>query len=203
MAPSPAGRLSRRPYLAALAGRERESSLRAGGHWAVLADRFSVLLLLAAFRHRPSRRFSTTSTTSPRWTAAPSDGVRLELAAGPGALRLDFDFHGGAGYAVARRPLPLDLPANWEISFRLRADAPVNNLEFKLIDPTGQNVWWVNRRGFVFPRDWRTLTIKKRQLEFAWGPAGGGDMKQVGRPRDRRSPPAPAARAPSGSTTSR
>ena len=37
----------------------------------------------------------------------------------------------------------------------------------------------MNRRGFEFPRDWRPLKIKKRQLEFAWGPAGGGEMKQV------------------------
>ena len=55
----------------------------------------------------------------------------------------------------------------------------MNNLEFKLIDPSGQNVWWVNRRNFEFPREWRTIRIKKRQLEFAWGPAGGGEMKTV------------------------
>jgi hypothetical protein len=113
------------------------------------------------------------------WTAIPSDNVLLKITQVAGALRLDFDFQGGAGYAVAHRPLRLDLPVNWEITFRLRAEAPVNNLEFKLIDPTGQNVWWVNRRNFNFPRDWQTLRIKKRQLEFAWGPVGGGEMKTV------------------------
>jgi len=117
------------------------------------------------------------------WTAVPSDNVKLAIGSGPGvhdrALRLDFDFQGGAGYAVAHRPLAIDLPANWEISFRLRAEAPVNNLEFKLIDPSGENVWWVNRRNFEFPRDWKTIKIKKRQLEFAWGPIGGGEMKTV------------------------
>jgi hypothetical protein len=143
----------------------------------------ALLLLLAAAplagqAPRPPRTLDDFSTIS-AWTAAPSDGVRLDLSQDQGALRLDFDFHGGAGYAVAHRPLALDLPANWEITFRLRADAPVNNLEFKLIDPSGQNVWWMNRRGFEFPHDWRTLKIRKRQLEFAWGPAGGGDMKQV------------------------
>jgi hypothetical protein len=142
------------------------------------------LLLLAAFSGMPLAARTRTQAlddfaTISAWTAAPSDGVRLDLSPDQGALRLDFDFHGGAGYAVARRPLPLDLPANWEISFRLRGDAPVNNLEFKLIDPTGQNVWWMNRRGFELPREWRTLKVKKRQLEFAWGPAGGGEMKRV------------------------
>ncbi|MEO6191710.1 MAG: coagulation factor 5/8 type domain-containing protein [Thermoanaerobaculia bacterium] len=139
----------------------------------------ALLLLLAASPLYSQTRTLDEFTTIAGWTAAPSDGVHLDLAQDQGALRLDCDFNGGAGYAVARRPLPLDLPANWEISFRLRADAPVNNLEFKLIDPSGQNVWWMNRRGFEFPRDWRTLKIKKRQLEFAWGPAGGGEMKQV------------------------
>ena len=30
--------------------------------------------------------------------------------------------------------------------FRLRGDLPPNNLEFKLVDESGENVWWVNRR---------------------------------------------------------
>jgi hypothetical protein len=145
---------------------------------------FVLLLLLVAVplaavslatQARTLDDFATISS----WTAAPSDGVGLDLSQDQGALRLDFDFHGGAGYAVARRPLPLDLPANWEITFRLRADAPVNNLELKLIDPSGQNVWWSNRKSFQFPREWREVRTKKRQIEFAWGPAGGGEMKQV------------------------
>ncbi len=109
----------------------------------------------------------------------PSDGVSLDLSRDQGALRLDFDFHGGAGYAVAHKAFVLDLPANWQTSFRIRATAPVNNLELKLIDPTGENVWWINRRSFEFPRDWREVRTRKRQIEFAWGPAGGGEMKKV------------------------
>ncbi|HEV7785340.1 MAG TPA: coagulation factor 5/8 type domain-containing protein, partial [Thermoanaerobaculia bacterium] len=113
------------------------------------------------------------------WKAMPSDGVSLDFSRDEGALRLDFDFHGGAGYAVAHKAFALDLPANWQISFRIRAAAPVNNLELKLIDPTGENVWWINRRSFEFPRDWREVKTRKRQIEFAWGPAGGGEMKKV------------------------
>jgi hypothetical protein len=117
------------------------------------------------------------------WTAAPSDGVSLSLSQTEGfqgkALRLDFDFHGGAGYAVARKEIPIELPGNWELSFRLRADSPVNNLEVKLVDPSGENVWWVNKRGYEFPREWTRFRIKKRHLEFAWGPAGGGELRRA------------------------
>ncbi|HET9227353.1 MAG TPA: discoidin domain-containing protein [Thermoanaerobaculia bacterium] len=117
------------------------------------------------------------------WKSVPSDGVSLKLSQAGGvsgkALRLDFDFHGGAGYAVARKELPFKLPDNYEISFRLRGEAPVNNLEFKLIHPSGDNVWWVNRRNFQFPREWTQVRIKKRHIQFAWGPLGGGEIRDV------------------------
>ncbi len=113
------------------------------------------------------------------WSAHPAEGVELRIGQDTGfagrAMRLDFDFRGGAGYAIARRQLPVKLPGDYEFSFRVRADAPVNNLEFKLLDPSGENVWWVNRRSFDFPREWRTVRVRKRQLEFAWGPRGGGE----------------------------
>ncbi|HEY4561647.1 MAG TPA: discoidin domain-containing protein, partial [Thermoanaerobaculia bacterium] len=138
----------------------------------------AVLAVLFAARPLSAQTLDDFSTLA-GWTAAPSDGVRLDLSKDQGALRLDFDFHGGAGYAVAHKAFALDLPPNWQISFRIRGDAPVNNLEFKLIDPSGQNVWWINRRNFQFPHDWREVRTRKRQIEFAWGPAGGGEMKQV------------------------
>src|SRR5262245_52702217 len=92
------------------------------------------------------------------WQVGASDGVLASLRAVEGlegqALCLDFDFAGVAGYASARRALPIDFPPNYEFSFYVRGDAPVNNLEFKLIDASGDNVWWVNRRDFEFPREW-------------------------------------------------
>ncbi|HUP63427.1 MAG TPA: coagulation factor 5/8 type domain-containing protein [Thermoanaerobaculia bacterium] len=48
-----------------------------------------------------------------------------------------------------------------------------------MIDASGENVWWLNRRDFDFPRDWTTIRTKKRQIEFAWGPLGGGELKHV------------------------
>ncbi|MFH1844282.1 MAG: discoidin domain-containing protein, partial [bacterium] len=112
------------------------------------------------------------------WTAHPADGVALELSDDDGALRLDFAFTGG-GYAIARREAGFHLPANYLFRFRLRGEAPTNHLEFKLVDDSGENVWWKVTCDVVWPTQWRTFTIKKRQIGFAWGPLGGGEPHHV------------------------
>ncbi|HKD12008.1 MAG TPA: discoidin domain-containing protein, partial [Thermoanaerobaculia bacterium] len=117
------------------------------------------------------------------WKAAPSAGVKLELSSAEGihgrALRLDFDFAGRAGWAAARRSLDLDLPENYELSFAVRGAARANDLEIKLVDSSGENVWWSVRRDFEPPSSWSTVRIKKRHLTFAWGPAGGGEIRHA------------------------
>jgi hypothetical protein len=139
----------------------------------------SLFLLGAAAPPRVLEDFEDPAT----WKSTPSDGVSLALSAADGfhgkALRLDFDFHGGAGYAVARKELPFDLPENYELSFHVRGEAPVNNFEIKLIHPSGDNVWWVNKRNFEFPRTWTEVRLKKRHIQFAWGPLGGGEIRNV------------------------
>jgi len=115
-----------------------------------------------------------------QWQVVASEGVTLDCraqrTANAGdehrtALRLDFDFESGAGYAGIRRELSLELPANFELAFSIRGDLPPNNLELKLVDPTGENVWWVNRRMFEFPREWTRLAARRRHFQFAWGPS--------------------------------
>jgi hypothetical protein len=117
------------------------------------------------------------------WKAAASDGVRASVhpATGPGggALRLDFDLAGTGGFAFARRALPLELPPRYEITFYLRADAPINNFQIKLVDASGDNVWWVNRRDFAFPREWQLVRIKPRHIEFAWGPTSDRTFRRA------------------------
>jgi len=117
------------------------------------------------------------------WRASPSDGVSLRVSSDSGfrgrAMRLDFDFHGGGGYAVVHRAFNFTVPANYEFAFRIRGDAPPNTLEFKLIDPSGDNVWWSNQPGFELPRAWTEVVRKKRHITFAWGPKGGGDLTRV------------------------
>ena len=115
------------------------------------------------------------------WQAGSSDGVKASIRTVAGlegqALCLDFDFSGVAGYAMARRALPIDFPSNYEFSFYVRGDAPANNLEFKLIDVSGDNVWWVNRRDFAFPHEWQQVKFKRRHVEFAWGPTPDRTLK--------------------------
>lgn len=117
------------------------------------------------------------------WQARPADGVTMRLSPAPGshgqALRFDFRFDKGGGYAVARRPIDFDFPENFELSFRLQGEAPVNNLEIKLVDAAGENVWWVNRRDFVFPREWSEVRLKKRHFEFAWGPTADKTLRHA------------------------
>lgn len=108
------------------------------------------------------------------WKADASNDVRAVLRAESGAdgpaLCLDFDFGKVSGYAIARRELPLEFGPNYELGFDVRGDAQPNTLQFKLVDASGENVWWVNRPDFVFVRDWQSLRFKKRHIEFAWGP---------------------------------
>ncbi|CAN5877390.1 discoidin domain-containing protein [soil metagenome] len=117
------------------------------------------------------------------WSAAPATGVEMRLSGdvgvSGGALRVDFDFRGGGGWAAFRREVRVRLPENYELNFWLRGDAPVNTLELKLIDESGENVWWVNRPDFAFAGDWRQLSFRRRHVTFAWGPAEGGEIRDV------------------------
>ena len=116
------------------------------------------------------------------WSAHPADGVTMALRSDRGrrgrALRLDFAFSGG-GYAIARRVTSLDLRGNYAFSFWIRGAAAPNTLEFKLVDPSGENVWWYTERDRVFSGKWEKITIRHRQISFAWGPKGGGTLDHV------------------------
>jgi len=120
---------------------------------------------------------------SSAWAVFASGQARLTLQPdrGPGgnALRLDFDFQGGGGFVVARRPLPLQLPESYAFSFNIRGDAPPNIFEFKLADAANSNVWRYRVEAFAFPADWQELTIRSSQIEFAWGPLGGGPARDI------------------------
>jgi hypothetical protein len=140
----------------------------------------AVLLLVgarvtaAAAEGMPIRQLDRFDDAS-AWTAVASDQVEAKLRplrdGDANALCLDFDFHGVSGYAAMRRRLPIDYPDNYEFSFRVRGDGADNALQFKLADASGDNVWWVNRPDFVFPREWREQRYKRRHVDFAWGPA--------------------------------
>jgi hypothetical protein len=119
------------------------------------------------------------------WRAFTSGEATLALAheQSPGqeaALRLDFDFKGGAGFVVARKSLQLSLPDTWTLSLSVCGTAPPNKLEVKLVAPDDRNVWWWRREAFDPPSTPTALRIPSREVAFAWGPAGGGTPREIG-----------------------
>jgi len=117
------------------------------------------------------------------WHTNPSKGVEIAIHADSGrngrGMRIDFDFHGNGGYGIVNHRVDLDLPANYHFAFGIRGNAPMNTLEFKLVDTTGANVWWSNNPRFVFSPEWRSITRKKREICFAWGPQNGGEIRRL------------------------
>lgn len=117
------------------------------------------------------------------WEAASSDGVDASSESIPGvngrALRLDYDFTKGSGYAFLRRELPLDLPENFELRFKLRGEGAANALELKLVDSSGENVWWHRKADFVPTAEWTSFRVKRRQIEFAWGPTSDKRLRKA------------------------
>ncbi len=98
---------------------------------------------------------------------------------GKRALRLQYDFHGGGGFVVMRRTLPLTLPTTFEIGFLIRGEGPPNHFECKVASPGGFNVWRHLRQDYTMSTDWHSLLIHEREMIFAWGPAGGGAPAEI------------------------
>ena len=114
------------------------------------------------------------------WTASASDQVRASLRAGrDGSLCLDVDFAGVSGYAVMRRTLPITWPERFDLVARIKGAGATNDFQFKLVDASGDNVWWTNRPNEVLPKSLTDVKIRRRQIEFAWGPASDRALRQT------------------------
>ena len=61
----------------------------------------------------------------------------------------------------------------------MRGSGTPNTLEIKFLDASGENVWWARRESFSASAEWQTIAVKKRQVSFAWGPAGGGELRHA------------------------
>ena len=114
------------------------------------------------------------------WLPVASGEGALRLATERGALRMDFDFKGGRGFVVARRERHVRLPAEFALRFDLRGNGPVNHFELKLADRSGRNVWRYERKNLALPARGREIVISSEEIEFAWGPAGGGEISEAG-----------------------
>jgi hypothetical protein len=118
------------------------------------------------------------------WQPTASGNAEIVLTSatsrdGP-SLRMDFDFKGGKGFVVARRAVARAMPEEYAVQFRLRGHGAVNNLEIKLIDPSGQNVWRHVLKDQKLPQRWKRFVVQSRDIEFAWGPSSGAAISQLG-----------------------
>ncbi len=115
------------------------------------------------------------------WRASASDQVRaaLRVDATDGSLCLDYDFGGVSGYAVMQRELPMDWPQHFELKLRFKGAGAVNDFQMKLVDASGDNVWWINRPALPLPATLTELKLRRRHLDFAWGPTADRTLRQT------------------------
>jgi hypothetical protein len=115
------------------------------------------------------------------WRASASDQVRaaLRVDARDGSLCLDYDFAGVSGYAVMQRELPLDWPQHFDLRLRFKGSGAINDFQLKLVDASGDNVWWINRPAFKLPARLTQMTLRRRHIEFAWGPTADRSLRRT------------------------
>jgi hypothetical protein len=158
-------------------GKLKDRTVISRSDFSIFNFQFSICVLLFACTA------SAADLQTGPWRPMPATGVQMSIARAEGrtdknALKIDFDFQGHGGYAIARRDGAIELPENFELSFWMKAAAPRNTLEVKLI--RGDDVWWSVRRELDYPADWRRFSFKKRNFEFAWGPGGPAPLpKQI------------------------
>lgn len=111
------------------------------------------------------------------WRIQSTDQVKATLRAEAGAMCIDYDFNGVSGYAAATRSLPITFPAQYALRLQVRGTGPANHLQLKLVDGSGENVWWQNKADFVPSPEWTAMVIKKRHLSFAWGPSADHQLR--------------------------
>ena len=133
------------------------------------------LLLLVAPAHAQSTRMLDGFESAEGWKVVTSDQVtgtlRIAEGANGKALCLDYDFNGVSGYVGIQKAIPMSYPDNYAFGMTLRGDGPRNDFQFKLVDASGDNVWWATRPKFALPGDWTPTQLRKRHIGKAWGPS--------------------------------
>jgi hypothetical protein len=117
------------------------------------------------------------------WRATASDQVRASLraVANDRSLCLDYDFGGVSGYAVMQRELPIDWPEHFDLRLSIKGRGAVNDFQVKFVDASGDNVWWVARPAYRLPTKLTELKLRRRHVEFAWGPTPDRALRQTRR----------------------
>ncbi len=81
---------------------------------------------------------------------------------------------------VARRAISRTMPSEYAVRFRLRGSGPLNNLEMKLVDDSGLNVWRHVLKDLKLPSRWKDFTVESRDIDFAWGPSSSRGISKLG-----------------------
>jgi hypothetical protein len=142
----------------------------------------ALLVFSSAFTSNSQPRVLDDFETLEGWHTITSEGAKLSLLNGEGksgkALEMEFDLSGVYGYVIAEKDFTFDVPPDYQFTFDLRGDTPVNNFEFKLIDDK-ENVFWIKKLMVEYPKVWTRQRIRKGQLTFAWGPARQDEIHTV------------------------
>ncbi len=145
---------------------------------------FTFLIVICTFAFiQPQSRVLDNFEKPDGWTSYSSEGVEIKASLALGkhgnAIRIDYNFVNGAGYGGIQKMIPLTLPKGFKFSFYVKGDSPNNNLEFKLLDSSKQNVWWVNKRDYTFSSDWKNIRYGQRDISFAWGPTEDKSLNKI------------------------
>jgi hypothetical protein len=131
----------------------------------------ALVLVMLAFAAAAQARLLDDFGDAAAWQVSASDQVLARLARDrDGSLCLHYDFGGVSGYAVMRRTLPVDWPRAFELVAWMKGAGATNDLQIKLVDASGENVWWVDRPNHALPARLAELKLKRRHFSFAWGP---------------------------------
>jgi hypothetical protein len=121
-------------------------------------------------------------TNTGAWQAVHSEDVQASVEfpnASRPSLRLNYDFGKVSGYAVATRTLPIAFPENFELTLKIRGVGLTNEFQLKFADASGDNVWWYPLRNFKPTAEGQVLRIKKRHIDFAWGPTSDKALRST------------------------
>jgi hypothetical protein len=143
----------------------------------------ATLLLGTCAAHAAAARVLDDFGQPGAWRASGTDDIDTSVHAVQGrsgaGVCLDFDFNGVSGAATLHRDLPIDFPEHFALSFDTRGSMKPNDLQVKLIDASGDNVWWYRQEAFEPKADWQTIDADDRQVEFAWGPSKDRALKRT------------------------
>lgn len=143
------------------------------------------ILLLFSLTAYPQETVLDEMDSSVNWSIYKAEGVGIDTSTVAGqfgkCLKIDFDFVTGGGYGGVAARFPIEYGDNYRFTFWVKGNAPDNNFEFKITDDEAENVWWVNRQNFHFPEEWQQITVRKRHLDFAWGPTEDRTLHKSGR----------------------